>query len=246
MKNTYFKLVTTPITKHMYNDIRLDESTIRSEMIDKRGLLRGHIEDVEFNTQESIGAPIIPVKMAAFVCARTGYVLTLDYIQGFEASQNSPQTKADMNKEKQMKEAKLTKKPNSDKNRKGEKIMTDSIITQEILDTHVALIQDAFNDGRISEENFDDIHHEVFNTDYFIIGYYNAKQWLKTHDIDVFDLIEFVQEYEKDNFGETTTKINSESMVNMFSYIVGEYAISSLGCFDFEELAEKMEELNNE
>ncbi|AUR81393.1 hypothetical protein NVP1072O_47 [Vibrio phage 1.072.O._10N.286.48.A12] len=109
MKNTYFKLVTTEITKEMYNDVLLNESIIRNEMMDKRGLLRGHIEDIEFNTQEREGAPIIPVKMAGFVCARTGYILTLDYIQGFEASQNSPQVKANINKEKQMKESKLTK-----------------------------------------------------------------------------------------------------------------------------------------
>ena len=28
------------------------------------------------------------------------------------------------------------------------------------------------------EENIDDIHHHAFNTDYYIIGTYEAKQWL--------------------------------------------------------------------
>ena len=121
--------------------------------------------------------------------------------------------------------------------------MTNSIITQEILDQHIAMIVDAYNDNRITEENFDDLHHEVFNTDHFIIGYYNAKQWMKQHDIDAFDLIDFVQDYERDNFGETNTQINAESMVNMFSYIVGEYAVSSLGCFDYDDLVEYMEAL---
>lgn len=121
--------------------------------------------------------------------------------------------------------------------------MTNSIITQEILDIHVSMIVDAFNEGRIDEDNFDDLHHEVFNTDYFIIGYYNANQWLKEHDIDVFNIIEFVQEYERENFGETNTAIDSESMLNMFSYIAGEYAISSLGCFDYDDLVEYVEAL---
>ena len=121
--------------------------------------------------------------------------------------------------------------------------MTNSIITQEILDIHVSMIVDAFNEGRITEDNFDDLHNEVFNSDYFIVGYYNAKQWLKKYDIDAFDLIDFVQEYERENFGETNTEINSESMVNMFSYIVGEYAISSLGCFDYDDLVEYVEAL---
>lgn len=118
--------------------------------------------------------------------------------------------------------------------------MNDQIITQEILDQHVSMIVDAWNDNRITEDNFDDLHHEVFNADYFIIGRYNAKQWLKENGIDVFDLIEFVQDYERDNFGETNTQVNAESMVNMFSYIVGEYAVSSLGCFDYDDLVEYM------
>ena len=112
----------------------------------------------------------------------------------------------------------------------------NTLITKNILDLHVAMIVDAFNDGRLTEDNFDDLHHEVFNTNYFIIGYYEASQWIKENDLDVFEIIEFVQGYEIENFGTTTTQTNSESMVNMFSYIVGEWAISSIGCFDFEDL----------
>lgn len=123
-----------------------------------------------------------------------------------------------------------------------------SIITNEILAIHTSMILDAYNDGRLNESMFDDgeIHQEVFNTDYFIVGYYNASQWLKDHNIDAFGLIDFVQEYENTNFGETHTKINSESMLNMFSYIIGEQALYDLNCSDWEEFEEKMQELNQE
>ncbi len=115
--------------------------------------------------------------------------------------------------------------------------MNNSIITQSILTEHVAMIADAINEGRVNADNFDDLHHEVFNTDYFIVGYYNASQWLAKHNIDSFEAIEFVQDYERDNFGETMTAVDSESIVNMFSYIAGEQAVSEVYADNFEQLA---------
>ena len=73
--------------------------------------------------------------------------------------------------------------------------------------------------------DIDDLHHRLFNEDYYIIGYYQADQWLKQHDVSAFDAIDFVQEYERNNFGETHTKINAEAIVNMLVYIVGEQVL---------------------
>ena len=65
------------------------------------------------------------------------------------------------------------------------------------------------------------MHNEVFNTDYYIIGTYEAKEALKQYD--VFDAIEKVQTYEKENFGEVYTDLsNPEKLVNMLYYIIGE------------------------
>ena len=65
-----------------------------------------------------------------------------------------------------------------------------------------------------------DLHNEVFNTDYYIIGTYEAKEALKEYD--VFEAIELVQTYEKDNFGEIYTEIsNPEKLINMVYYIIG-------------------------
>ena len=68
---------------------------------------------------------------------------------------------------------------------------------------------------------YSDLHHEVFNTDYYIIGTYEAKKALEEYG--VWDAIEKVQEYEKDNFGEVYTDLsNPEKVVNMLFYIIGE------------------------
>jgi len=67
-----------------------------------------------------------------------------------------------------------------------------------------------------------DLHHELFNTDYFIIGYYQAEEWLKANP-GIFAAIEEIREYEQSNFGEVNTDFSSsEKVVNMYAYIKGE------------------------
>jgi len=66
-----------------------------------------------------------------------------------------------------------------------------------------------------------DLHNEVFNTDYYIIGTYQAKEALEEYD--VFEAIERVQTYEKENFGELYTDLSDpEKVINMLYYIIGE------------------------
>ena len=72
-----------------------------------------------------------------------------------------------------------------------------------------------------------DLHHEVFNTDYNIIGTWRAKEALKEYDI--WDAIEKVQTYEKDNFGEVYTDLsNPEKLINMLYYIIGEEVLHEM------------------
>ena len=71
-----------------------------------------------------------------------------------------------------------------------------------------------------------DLHHKLFNMDYYIIGYFNAEQWLKGN---VFEVIGIIQEYEDFNFGEIHTDLSCpESVANMFAYILGEEMIFEL------------------
>ena len=81
-----------------------------------------------------------------------------------------------------------------------------------------------------------DLHNEVFNTDYYIIGTYEAKDALREYD--VFDAIELVQGYEKDNFGEVYTDLsNPEKLINMVYYIIGDEVIGEM--YEIEAFNEK-------
>ena len=71
-----------------------------------------------------------------------------------------------------------------------------------------------------------DLHNEIFNSDYYIIGTYEAKQWLSDK---VFDVIDYIKEYEEDNFGEVYTDVSDpEKVVNMYCYILGEEILSEV------------------
>jgi hypothetical protein len=66
----------------------------------------------------------------------------------------------------------------------------------------------------------DDLHQNAFNSDYYIIGTYKAKQWLGDM---VFEVIEHIREYEDFHFGEVNTDFSDpEKIVNMYTYIIGE------------------------
>ena len=73
------------------------------------------------------------------------------------------------------------------------------------------------------EIDIEEIHHDLFNNDYFIIGYYHCEKWLNNN---VFECIEVIKEYEEEMLGEVQTDFsNSEHVCNMYAYIVGERVI---------------------
>ena len=72
-----------------------------------------------------------------------------------------------------------------------------------------------------------DLHDHVFNTEFYIIGVYEAKEALNEYDI--FEAIKKVQTYEKDNFREAYTDLSDpEKLVNMLWYIIGEEVLFEL------------------
>ena len=75
-----------------------------------------------------------------------------------------------------------------------------------------------------------DLHHELCNTDYFIIGAHKAKEFLGA---ETFDIIEMIKDYEQGNFGEVTTDFSdAEKIANMYAYIVGEEILSESNHLD--------------
>ena len=81
-----------------------------------------------------------------------------------------------------------------------------------------------------------DLHNEVFNTDYYIIGTYQAKEALREYD--VFEAIDVVRTYEKEQFGEIYTELsNPEKLINMLYYIIGDEVIGEM--YEIEEFEDK-------
>ncbi len=105
---------------------------------------------------------------------------------------------------------------------------------KEYVNDHIKGFDYMDNFDKLSEREQDriteDLFQDLFNTDYYIIGYYQAEQWLKEHDISVFEGIEFVQDYERDNFGNDGIRnyTNAEQLVNMITYIIGYDVINEL------------------
>lgn len=103
------------------------------------------------------------------------------------------------------------------------------------------LIQHVIN--TITEQQlttFEELHHHAFNEDYYIIGYYNAEQWLIKHDISAFDAIADIIDWQRDAFGEITIKaedMNAETVVNQYVYIKGEEILQE---FDLDQDTESL------
>jgi len=92
------------------------------------------------------------------------------------------------------------------------------------------------NDGVLTEDNQEDWHQIAFNKSYYIVGHYQANEWLKQHGVDAFEAIDDIIQYANDNFGEVYTAVHPESVVNMYVYILGEELLA--GIDTFEELKE--------
>ena len=95
-----------------------------------------------------------------------------------------------------------------------------------------------------------EIHHVVFNEDYYIIYHGDAIEWMGSHS---WGCIERVKEYEQFNFGEGTTDLSSPMhVVNMYAYIVGEEIIydlivnGTIQPMEEEEVEEEEEEVEPE
>lgn len=99
-----------------------------------------------------------------------------------------------------------------------EEINASSFKYEEIKEHFEDFMKDQDNDW--IEKNKDDLHHEIFNTDYYIIGRHKAKLWLED---EVFNIIDIIKKYENFHFGSVNTDLSEpEKVVNMYVYIVGE------------------------
>ena len=98
-------------------------------------------------------------------------------------------------------------------------------VRKAIKEQLIATLLDSYEEDAT---DFSELNHKAFNEDYYIIGHWNAGEWLRIKNLDIFEVIGVVQEYEKHVYGDTFTAINAESVVNMYAYIKGEELLEEL------------------
>lgn len=93
--------------------------------------------------------------------------------------------------------------------------MTEYFTDEEIKET---LLDNLDGYEGINSYTFDDVFNDLFNSDYYIIGYKEAEEALQEYG--VFKALEEVQEFDVENFGEWDTDYTDpEKIANMLEYI---------------------------
>ena len=78
------------------------------------------------------------------------------------------------------------------------------------------------------DQAVDHLITEIFNVDYYIIGYYQSEEWLKKHNVSIFEAIGFVNDQNEHQLGELENYDNAECLVNRLVYWVGAELMWSL------------------
>ena len=76
-----------------------------------------------------------------------------------------------------------------------------------------------------------ELHHELFNRDYYIIGYYEASEWLKEHGVSILEALAYIDWKEQEMFGESQFDLsdaNEENITNMLVYFAGEEVLYNI------------------
>ena len=93
-------------------------------------------------------------------------------------------------------------------------------IRQEIIEFAKDRVEEIHDYDKDKLNDIGDLHNEIFNEDYYIVGYYDARVWMGDN---AFDCIGKVQDYEQAHFGEVHTDLSCpEKVANMYAYIIGE------------------------
>ena len=110
------------------------------------------------------------------------------------------------------------------------------MLFNEIRNDAINALIDCLADGY--EGDYDDLHNEVFNSDYYVRSDNTAKMIL---DDEAFDAIGKVQDYEMSTFGSVTTDLSCPSdVINMLYYIIGEEIMTDIYDYYYGQVDEEM------
>ena len=124
---------------------------------------------------------------------------------------------------------------------KGFDIMFSSEIKKEI----AFEMYDSFkNYESIQDMYLCDIASEYYNNDYYIIGFYQAKEWLKKYFDDMLEVIEYWEEETGEQYGQMIT--NVEKLASLVAYTVADvilYEVYEYLGYDNNEICTDMMEM---
>jgi hypothetical protein len=104
------------------------------------------------------------------------------------------------------------------------KILRDEI--KEFALGHINYLFDYDSSQFMGDIDYFEIHNKIFNEQYFVVGWYAAKEWMGEV---CFDVISEIQDYERINFGEIYTDFSDpEQIANKYAYIVGAEIINQV------------------
>ena len=94
----------------------------------------------------------------------------------------------------------------------------DTMFSYEIKKELACEMIDYIENYGIQDMYLGDIAHELYNTDYYIIGIYQAKEWLKKYFDDMLETIEYWGEETGESYGQMITDV--KKLATLVAYTV--------------------------
>ena len=94
----------------------------------------------------------------------------------------------------------------------------DTMFSYEIKKELACEMIDYIENYGIEDMYLSDIAHELYNNDYYIIGIYQAKEWLKKYFDDMLETIEYWEEETGESYGQMITDV--ENLATLVAYTV--------------------------
>ena len=97
----------------------------------------------------------------------------------------------------------------------------DNMFSSEIKKEIASEMYDSFkNYESIQDMYLFDIANEFYNNDYYIIGIYQAKEWLKKYFDDMLETIEYWEDETGETYGQMITEV--EKLATLVAYTVAD------------------------
>ena len=124
---------------------------------------------------------------------------------------------------------------------KGFDIMFSSEIKKEIANEMFISFKDYES---IQDMYLCDIANEFYNNDYYIIGIYQSKEWLKKYFDDMLEVIEYWEDETGEQYGQMITDV--EKLATLVAYTVADsilYEVYEYLGYDSDEICTDMMEM---